>query len=101
MRSTLMQPVRTLGRIVIGPRQVRNGYARIVAAANGAGRIELYDAGGSLVRTLLDETRGPGSHSIEWDGTDRAGRSVASGVYFARFQVNGALVDTHKMMLLK
>ena len=39
-----MQPSRTIGRIVVGPRQVRNGYARIVAAANGAGRIELYDA---------------------------------------------------------
>jgi hypothetical protein len=45
VRTTLMQPVRTLGRIVVGPRQVRNGYARIVAAANGAGRIELYDVG--------------------------------------------------------
>ena len=44
MATTLMQPVRTLGRIVVGPRQVRNGFARIVAAANGAGRIELYDA---------------------------------------------------------
>lgn len=45
MRTTLMQPVRIIGRIVLGPRQVRNGYARIVAAPNGAGRIELYDAG--------------------------------------------------------
>lgn len=45
MRTTLMQPVRTIGRIVVGPRQIRDGFARIVAAANGAGRIELYDAG--------------------------------------------------------
>jgi flagellar hook assembly protein FlgD len=53
------------------------------------------------VRTLIDETRAGGSHAIEWDGTDRAGRGVASGVYFARLRVDGALVDTHKLMLLR
>jgi predicted GH43/DUF377 family glycosyl hydrolase len=74
---------------------------RFELPASARARIELYDAGGTLVRTLLDEARGPGLHNIEWDGTDRAGRNVASGVYFARFQVNGALVATQKMMLLK
>jgi hypothetical protein len=64
-------------------------------------RVEMFDARGALVRTLLDEMRGPGRHAVEWDGTDRLGAGVASGVYFARLQVNGALVETRKMMLLK
>jgi predicted GH43/DUF377 family glycosyl hydrolase len=64
-------------------------------------RVDMYDAAGALVRTLIDETRGPGAHTVDWDGTDRFGRSVASGVYFARFQADGVLVDTRKMMLLK
>ena len=64
-------------------------------------RVEMFDARGALVRTLLDETRGAGVHAIEWDGTDRLGAGVASGVYFARLQVDGALVETRKMMLLK
>lgn len=64
-------------------------------------RIDMYDATGSLVRTLVDESRGTGTHAVEWDGIDRTGRPVASGVYFARFQVEGALADTRKMMLLK
>jgi hypothetical protein len=64
-------------------------------------RIDMYDASGSLIRTLVDETRGPGTHTAEWDGTDRFGRAVSSGIYFARFQMDGVLIDTRKMMLLK
>ena len=64
-------------------------------------RVDVYDATGALLRTLLDEARGPGSHAVEWDGTDRSGHAVASGIYFTRLTVNGALVDTRKIMLLK
>lgn len=74
---------------------------RFDLAAPGRARVDVYDAAGALVRTLIDETRAGGSHAIEWDGTDRAGRGVASGVYFARLRVDGVLVDTHKLMLLK
>jgi hypothetical protein len=37
-------PSKIVGRIVLGPRQVRNGYARIVSTANGSGRIELLNS---------------------------------------------------------
>ena len=40
---TLAKPVRTVGRIVLGPREVRGRYVRIVAQADGSGRIEIYD----------------------------------------------------------
>jgi hypothetical protein len=39
-----MHPVKMAGRIVLGPRQVKNGYARIVSRPDGSGRIELFDA---------------------------------------------------------
>lgn len=64
-------------------------------------RIEMYNATGALVRTLVDGARGAGKHAVDWDGTDRTGAAVASGVYFARLVVNGALADTRKLMLLK
>ena len=32
------------------------------------------------------ETDAPGAHSITWNGTDRADRSVASGVYYLRME---------------
>ena len=32
-----------MGRVVLGPRPVKSGYARIVAAADGSGRLEVFD----------------------------------------------------------
>ncbi len=63
-------------------------------------RLDLFDAEGRLVRRLLDETRGPGYHSIVWDGRDGRGSSLASGLYFARIEA-GPLRETSKMLLLK
>jgi len=44
VQITIAKPIRTAGRIVLAPRQVRGRYVRIVALADGSGRIELYDA---------------------------------------------------------
>ena len=48
IQSTIAKPMKTAGRVVLGPRLVGKHYARIVAAADGSGRIEVYDkaAGG-------------------------------------------------------
>ncbi len=43
MPITITRPCKTTGRVVLGPRSVRDGYARIVARADGSGRIECYD----------------------------------------------------------
>ena len=32
----------------------------------------------------------PGRHEAYWDGRDRSGREVASGIYFVQLTVNGA-----------
>jgi hypothetical protein len=43
MSMTVARPVKKAGRVVVGPRQVQKGYARIVGCEDGSGRIELYD----------------------------------------------------------
>ena len=43
MPITIASPSKITGRIVLGPRRVGMHYARIVARADGSGRIELYD----------------------------------------------------------
>lgn len=63
-------------------------------------RLSVYDARGRLVRTLVDGGAAAGRHRTAWDGTDRAGTAVASGVYFARLEVNGRS-DARRMVLLK
>ncbi len=66
----------------------------------GAVEIAVYDVAGRQVRTLLSDEKGPGYHSVVWDGMSDAGEKVASGVYFARLS---ALGEEHqaKMVLLK
>ena len=62
--------------------------------------LRIYDAGGRLVRTLLEEPRGAGRHRLVWDGCDDSGRGVASGVYL--YRLTGAGVDrTRKMVLVR
>jgi len=63
--------------------------------------LSVYNVAGQLVRTLIDEVRTPGvSHSIDWDGRDARGSSVASGVYFYRLVTKDATL-TRKMVMLK
>ena len=62
--------------------------------------IVVFDVAGRVVRTLVNEHRGPGAGSVQWNGDDDHGQRVASGVYFYRMRA-GSFVDTKKMVLLK
>ena len=46
--------------------------------------LEIFDAGGRLVRSLLDGKLPAGFHTAAWDGRDGRGRQAASGIYFYR-----------------
>ena len=52
-------------------------------------RLDIHDVSGRLVKKLVAETMAAGDHQVRWDGTDIAGRAVASGTYFARLQGAG------------
>ncbi len=60
-----------------------------VPASGGDVRLELYDARGRLVRTLVTGHREPGRQEAVWDGRSDAGRRLPSGVYFARLRAAG------------
>jgi len=63
-------------------------------------RLEVYNLRGALVRTLVDGVREPGNYSIQWQGKDRLGRPVSSGVYFYRLSTPN-FKAVRKMVLLK
>ena len=67
-----------------------------------AGRVSLrvFDARGRLVRTLVDDERGAGAGSAQWNGNDDRGRPVPSGVYFYRLRT-GSQTHTRRMTLVK
>ena len=48
--------------------------------------IRVFDAGGRLVRTLVDHEpmTAAAMHEVPWEGRDDVGRAVGSGVYFYR-----------------
>ncbi len=62
--------------------------------------IEVFDAAGRRVRTLVDSRLPSGEHRVLWDGRDGRGRAVASGVYFCRLQAGG-IRRVNKMLLVR
>ena len=63
--------------------------------------LKVYDLLGREVKTLVNQRRAAGTHTVRWDGTDEAGNPVASGVYLYRLHVGNNFVQTRKMVLLK
>ncbi|MGD8395436.1 MAG: FlgD immunoglobulin-like domain containing protein [Candidatus Eiseniibacteriota bacterium] len=68
--------------------------------APGVVRLAVYDIDGRLVRRLVDGERDAGPHTARWDGVDRDGRPVSSGIYFSRLEADGRVL-TRKMLLVK
>jgi len=62
--------------------------------------LAVYDINGRLVRTLVGQPLGAGSHAVVWDGKDAMGRAVASGVYVYRLTAPQGVV-TRRMTLLR
>ncbi|MEN8006214.1 MAG: FlgD immunoglobulin-like domain containing protein [Candidatus Krumholzibacteriota bacterium] len=69
-------------------------------AARAEVELEIYDVKGALVRRLVDGAMPAGRHAAVWNGTDDAGRRVASGVYLATFHA-GLHRDVHKLVVVK
>lgn len=63
-------------------------------------RLSIHDLRGRKIVELETALVPAGRHVVTWDGVDREGRSVASGVYFARL-VAGSRTDLAKLMLVR
>ncbi|MFQ5676939.1 MAG: S8 family serine peptidase [bacterium] len=56
---------------------------------------------GQRVKVLVDHKKlPPGSHTVTWDGTDRDGKFVASGVYFYMIETDN-FKEVRKMLLVQ
>ncbi|TMQ56828.1 MAG: T9SS type A sorting domain-containing protein, partial [Candidatus Eisenbacteria bacterium] len=62
----------------------------------GLAKVDLFDIGGRLVRTILDErSLAAGLHEVAIEGRGRRGESLASGIYFLRgVSADGAFTKT-------
>ena len=64
----------------------------------GVVTIEVFNAMGRRMATVLNEHRPPGFHTAVWNGRDDRGYMLPSGVYFYRVMC-GADTDVKKMIL--
>jgi len=62
--------------------------------------VDIFNAKGQKVRTLVNETKAAGDHSIVWNGKDDSGRALGSGIYFFRLR-SGSYSGSRKMLMLK
>jgi hypothetical protein len=68
--------------------------------ADGLVRVKIYNVRGELVKVLGERRMSEGAHSLRWNGDDRDGRNVASGIYFCVLRFGGE-TQTRKLVLLR
>ena len=73
---------------------------RYQLAENSKISLKVYNIKGQFVKTLVNEFKPAGEHSIIWDGKDQSEHSVPSGIYFYRLKTK---IDSRirKMVLLR
>ena len=59
-------------------------------------RLEVFDIIGREIMVLVKELQNPGTYSVQFSGNN-----LSSGVYLYSLFINGKLIDTKKMILLK
>jgi len=69
-------------------------------AEPGRATVLVYDLRGRVVRSLVDSELDPGVYTVQWNGRDDQGGTVASGTYICQFTVN-RYTQVVKLTLLK
>ena len=63
--------------------------------------INVYNLMGQHVSTLVNNKDQIGQFTIQWDGRDKFGGPMASGIYFVQLTTDTGIIKNNKMMLLK
>lgn len=76
--------------------------------SRGTVQVNIYNSLGQLVRSLVNEQREAGTHSVIWDGRDNRGNAVSTGAYYYQVRVadpsagsGQGFVQAKRMLLLK
>lgn len=92
---TLEEPLFEGGKPVVVTIRIYNALQQLVKIPTALN----HPLGDVLVENL--EYTAPGTYEAYWDGTDKNGRKVASGVYYTRVEVNGERGPPMKMVVAK
>ena len=69
-------------------------------------KVEVFDTSGKVIKTLVNSHKPIGYYSVDWDGYNESGQTVASGVYYYQLVFRGdgqkaVLHEEKKMVLLR
>jgi len=62
--------------------------------------LEIYDISGNIIRTLLNEEKMPGNHSVVWNGKNDNGESVPAQVYIYKLRTNSGYIFNKRILKL-
>ncbi len=62
--------------------------------------LKIFDLNGREIRTLINKEMEGGTYRIRWDGLDRNGNLIPSGIYFYRLKTK-SFISTKKAIMLK
>jgi len=79
----------------------REATIRFTTPRAGDVRLCIFDVGGRLVRTLVEQPLPAGWHEARWNGTDGRGMPLANGVFFSRLELAGERSVERRMILLR
>jgi hypothetical protein len=80
----------------------RNPATEIMYQVSDDSKVELsvYNIKGQLINTLVNDVKSAGVHFVSWNGKDKVGIEVPSGIYFYRLSSEHQDIS-RKMILLK
>lgn len=64
-------------------------------------RLEIFDVRGQRIRRLINKKQSAGTYNANWDGRNDVGVIVPTGTYIYRLYINGKIVDSKKMVIVK
>ena len=67
-------------------------------------KIEIYNIRGQIIRTINAYTfpnRGLESNGVVWDGKDDYGKTVPSGIYLYKLELDGKTIETKKCLIVR
>lgn len=78
----------------------RTMHYSLTLPRDGRARVEIFDAGGRRVQTLVDEELPAGRHGLTWDAASGEAARLPSGVYLLGAVVDGAR-EVRRFVLLR
>jgi hypothetical protein len=74
---------------------------RFALATGGETSLDIYDAAGRRVASLVHDNLVPGNYSVRWDGRTDGGEPLGAGLYFARLIAPGVHPHAARLAIVR